>query len=68
VSSYAWLPTVGDTNWKIIDVADFDKDGDPDMLWRHASTGKNVIWVMEGRALSSYAWLDTVADTNWEIQ
>ena len=50
------------------EVADFDTDGDSDILWRHATTGKNVIWVMNGTSVDSYAWLDTVADTNWGIK
>jgi hypothetical protein len=67
-SSYAWLPTVTDTNWKIAKIADYDTDYDPDILWRHATTGQNVIWVINGTSLDSYDWLDTVSDTNWEIK
>jgi len=67
LDSYAWLPSVGDTEWDIIEVADFNQDNDPDILWRHATTGQNVIWVMDGTSVESYAWLDTVADTNWRI-
>jgi len=60
--------TVPDTGWEIVAIADFDNDDDSDLLWRHATSGQNVIWVMDGTSLDSYAWLDTVADTNWEIK
>ena len=46
---------------------DFNGDGKTDILWRNKSTGQNVVWLMNGTALSSYVWIDTVADTNWEI-
>jgi len=67
VDPYVWLPTVTDTDWEIIDVADFDLDYVPDVLWRHATTGQNVIWAMDGTVVESYAWLETVADTTWRI-
>jgi hypothetical protein len=46
---------------------DFNGDGKTDILWRNKSTGQNVVWLMNGTALSSYSWIDTVADTNWQI-
>ena len=46
---------------------DFNGDGKTDILWRNKSTGQNVVWLMNGTALSSYLWIDTVADTNWQI-
>lgn len=46
---------------------DFNGDGKRDILWRHNTTGQDVIWLMDGTSLDSYAWLDTVVDTNWKI-
>jgi hypothetical protein len=68
LSSYAWLDTGADTNWEIVDTADFGMDNDSDILWRHSSTGQDVIWIMDGISLDSYVWLDTVVDTDGEIQ
>jgi hypothetical protein len=46
---------------------DFNKDGNPDILWRDTSTGDNSIWFMDGATYNgSYAMLPTVA-TNWQI-
>ncbi len=34
--------------WQIHGVADFDKDGSPDIVWRNEESGANVIWHMGG--------------------
>jgi hypothetical protein len=36
------------TNWTIVGVADFDRDGHPDILWHNTSTGDNYIYYMGG--------------------
>ena len=46
---------------------DFNSDGKTDILWRNKSTGQNIVWFMNGAALSSSSWIDTVPDTNWQI-
>jgi hypothetical protein len=58
---------VTDTNWQIVGTGDFNNDGKVDILWRNKSTGRNVVWLMNGTTYSSYAELMQVADTNWEI-
>jgi hypothetical protein len=35
-------------NWKVVGAEDFNGDGDPDLLWRHAGTGGLVVWLMDG--------------------
>ncbi len=70
LSSYANLPTVADPAWTIAGTADLDADGNPDILWRNASTGVNAIWYLcsaNGLALSGYAYLPTVSDLAWTI-
>ena len=47
--------------------ADFNGDGETDILWRNKSTGQNVVWFMNGTTYSNYAELLQVPDTNWEI-
>jgi hypothetical protein len=37
------------------------------VLWRNSGTGQNVVWLMNGGALSSTAVLPTVAPT-WDIK
>src|SRR5260221_5055564 len=46
---------------------DFNGDGRSDILWRNSMTGENVIWLMNGAAISSSVTFATVADPNWSI-
>ena len=46
---------------------DFNNDGSPDILWRNTSTGKNLVWYMNGRTTTSMAYLTTVTDPAWTI-
>ena len=39
IVSSAPLPTVADANWQLAGAADFNGDGHPDLVWRHAVTG-----------------------------
>lgn len=53
--------------------ADFDADGSPDLLWRHRTTGRNALWLMNGTSVKSTVALTpaaaaTVSDTDWEIR
>ena len=46
---------------------DFNGDGRSDILWHNSTTGENVIWLMNGAAISSSVTFATVADPNWSI-
>ncbi len=77
IQSTAFLPPAPDAGWEIIGPqarpvpvkapSDFNRDGQPDLLWRHASSGANAVWYLNGSTLSSTAAIATVADTNWQI-
>lgn len=41
-------PSIPDLNWRIAGLGDFDKDGDPDILFRHAASHRLVVWLMDG--------------------
>ena len=61
---------VSDTNWKIVGVADFNRDGHPDILWQHQATGGLSAWLMNGTSLAHTLAVVTpnvVSDTNWKI-
>ena len=46
---FSYIATVNPaTGWNIAGVGDFTGDGKPDILWRNANTGENVIWHMNG--------------------
>jgi DMSO/TMAO reductase YedYZ molybdopterin-dependent catalytic subunit len=62
-------PTLSDPNWSIVGIADFNKDGSPDLLWRDASSGRTTIWYMTGPTWNGgYADVEpTVSDPAWQI-
>ena len=64
------IERVVDANWRIVGAGDFNRDGRADLVWRHYSTGKLAIWLMDGvRVLSAVEMTpNLVADTNWEIR
>ena len=67
MTSYTFLDTAPDTNFRIVGVSDFNKDGQTDILWRNTVTGGTVVWYMNGTALTNYEFLPTVTDTQWQI-
>jgi hypothetical protein len=56
-----------DLNWRLVAVGDYDSDTKPDLVWRHATFGENVLWFMDGVTLISGTFTTTLADTNWKI-
>jgi hypothetical protein len=65
-----FLPRVEDTNWTIEGQADFNKDGNVDILWRNGRTGENAIWQMNGTTYepNQGVFLTRVEDINWRIE
>jgi hypothetical protein len=47
--------------------ADLDGDGKSDLLWRHASTGDNAIWLMDGATVTASPIITPVSDSGWHI-
>jgi hypothetical protein len=67
---YRALRPVPDLNWRIAAADDFDGDAIPDLLWRNAATGANVVWYMSGDlgdAYRAFKLLPPVADQTWQI-
>jgi hypothetical protein len=46
---------------------DFNGDGKPDLVWRHAGSGENAIWLMNGATYLSGIRIQSVADSNWRV-
>ena len=58
-----------DTRWQIRAVADWNGDGETDLLWHHQGTGELYVWQMKGLAVSGGAYLtpSRFSDTRWKI-
>ena len=75
-SDWSFLPKNSDTNWSIVDINDYDYDGNSDLLFRNKVTGQNVVWYMNGKNFKSGTQTPTpsdsalfppVSDLNWEM-
>ncbi len=62
------LLSVPDATWKVVGIADANRDGTSDILWRNSGSGANVWWYMDpqGKILQS-ALIQRVEDTTWTI-
>lgn len=60
------LPTV-DNNWRIAGVADFNADGQRDVVWQNLFTGERGIWLMNGTQFSGQFVPLGVVTYGWHI-
>ena len=54
-------------NYVMVGSGDFNGDNEMDILWRHDSTGKNLVWTMNGVAKTGSTNLPQLANLNWEL-
>lgn len=56
-------------NWLVAATADFNADGQPDILWRNSTSNKLVIWTMNGTAKlgNIIPSPDAAVDGNWQV-
>jgi hypothetical protein len=59
-----------DPQWQVRGLADFNGDGQPDILWHHQGTGDLYVWFMSGTTATSGSYLtpSRFADTRWQIR
>jgi|GEM_PF-6960213 len=48
--------------------ADFNNDGNSDILWRNRVTGENGVWLMDGVALQQSVSFESQNNPDWRIQ
>src|SRR4029079_15223109 len=59
-----------DANWEIAGAADFNRDGNLDLLWYNQTSGRLVLWTMDAsmtRTASGFTVPANVADNNWRV-
>ncbi|MGP1384445.1 MAG: SwmB domain-containing protein, partial [Thainema sp.] len=62
------LDPVTNTDWQIQGVGDFDhRDYTDDIVWRNQSTGKTIVWTMDGTTKTGTVDFGTVS-TDWRVQ
>jgi len=49
------------------DNPDFNNDEKVDLIWRNSSTGKNLVWYLNGVSITGFGNLSSVSDLNWTI-
>jgi hypothetical protein len=67
IQSIVKLLTVADPQWQIGGIADFNQDGQVDVLWRHQQTGVNLVWLMQGTKIADHWMLPELRDPAWQI-
>lgn len=62
-----FFETVGDRNWQIEQVIDFDSDGKSDLFWRNHITGENAIWTMDGSTILDKTFIVSTNEPGWQL-
>lgn len=67
--------SVADPAWEIVGAADFDRDGQTDLLWKHQTTGQIATWSLRWSWASTWTVIEgallepaQVSDTDWKIR
>ena len=54
--------------WRLKAIADFNRNGQPDLVWQHQSTGQLYLWHLNGTtSLDSRALSPGIVDPAWQI-
>jgi hypothetical protein len=54
------------TDWRIVGAADFNADGQTDLIWENITTGDRYLWLMSGTTFVSSVYLGNLT-TVWHI-
>ena len=63
---------IADTQWRIVQVADFNADGKNDVLWHHQGSGALYVWFLGGLSgvvtqTGGYLTPAAFTDTSWKV-
>src|SRR5262245_4995049 len=51
IGPFDFNPRAAGATWHVVATTDFNRDGEPDLLWRDYSSGQTAIWTMKGTNL-----------------
>lgn len=62
-------PSQPDVSWRIVGVADMNRDGQPDLVWQHTD-GPLVAWFMNGLTITTAEWFvpSSAGAPEWRVQ
>jgi hypothetical protein len=61
-----YLRTVPDQQWQVAALGQYDGTGGADILWRHAASGENYLYLMNGTTIAAEGYTRTVGQTEWK--
>lgn len=59
--------TQGDMNWELASLADYNGDGETDIIWRNKTTGQNFVWYLDGENMIGCGYILGQGDMDWEL-
>jgi hypothetical protein len=62
------LPNLPNPDYRIVGTADFNGDGQQDVLWRNAVTGADAIWTLSGTSITGTINLPTLPGSNYQFE
>ena len=64
-----WVNSAGAPGWTVAGVADFDGNGEPDLVWQNTANGQVSVnyYNLGGAVLQGWNWLNTANNTAWRV-
>jgi hypothetical protein len=66
-SSTSLPPSTEDHSWKMVGTADFNGDGQPDIVWEDPNADAHKVWFMNGTTKIGEANFQVTGDINWRV-
>jgi len=67
---FNWLDPAGHPGWHVVAVADFNRDGFPDLVWQDDDTRQVTVWYLGGAGgatFQGYNWLSQSGVPGWHV-